>query len=80
MVLLDSPQPQAPPLPPPPSQQQQQQQQSSSSLHPLLSPQHLHPNAITTPLNNESTSYALPVTSTIQYPVSFDSSLTETLF
>ncbi|KAF1798618.1 Homeodomain-like DNA binding domain-containing transcription factor [Mucor lusitanicus] len=73
LVLLDSPQSQAPP---PPSTQQPAAQQaspppSSSSLHPLLSPQHLHPNAITTPLNNESTSYALPVTSTIQYPWDF---------
>lgn len=75
LVLLDSPQAQAPPA------QQQQPQQPSSSLHPLLSPQHLHPNAITTPLNNESTSYALPVTSTVQYPVSFlMSSLTEKLY
>lgn len=77
MVLLDNP--------------QEQQQQSSlsgngsnNSLHPLLSPQHLHPNAITTPANNHhsssidhkigdstTTTLSLPVTSTIQYPVSF---------
>jgi hypothetical protein len=80
LVLLENP-------------QQQQQQPSNSSLHPLLSPQHLHPNAITTPSNNNngnssnsnkhgidnihsgdsigpSTTLSLPVTSTIQYPVS----------
>lgn len=78
MVLLENP--------------QQQQQQPSNSLHPLLSPQHLHPNVITTPSNNHnsnnnsnykdnihnssgdsigpSTTLSLPVTSTIQYPVS----------
>lgn len=56
---------------------QEQQQQ-----HPLLSPQHLHPNAITTPSNSSNkqavslhsgdsiTSTLLPVTSTIEYPVS----------
>ncbi|KAI8642459.1 hypothetical protein BD408DRAFT_366628 [Parasitella parasitica] len=65
LVLLDTP-------------QQSQQQHSSSSntsknsaLHPLLSPQHLHPNAITTPLTNNESTYALPVTSTIQYPWDF---------
>lgn len=78
MVLLENP--------------QQQQQQPNNSLHPLLSPQHLHPNVITTPSNNHnsnnnsnykdnihnssgdpigpSTTLSLPVTSTIQYPVS----------
>lgn len=69
LVLLDSPQSQAPP--PPTQQAAEVAAAPSSSLHPLLSPQHLHPNAITTPLNTESTSYALPVTSTIQYPWDF---------
>ncbi|GAA5804229.1 hypothetical protein HPULCUR_009716 [Helicostylum pulchrum] len=60
LVLLDNP------------QEQQQQQQ----LHPLLSPQHLHPNAITTPSNSNATMSlhcgdsiaSLPVTSSIEYP------------
>ncbi|KAG2233098.1 hypothetical protein INT48_009224, partial [Thamnidium elegans] len=61
LVLLDNPQ-----------EQQQQQQQ----LHPLLSPQHLHSNAITTPSNSNATMSvhcgdsiaSLPVTSSIEYP------------
>ncbi|KAI7896071.1 uncharacterized protein EV154DRAFT_493427 [Mucor mucedo] len=65
LVLLDNP------------HEQQQQQQ----LHPLLSPQHLHPNAITAPSNQSNskqavslhsgdsmTSTLLPVTSTVEYP------------
>lgn len=77
LVLLDNP------------QQQQQSASNNNSLHPLLSPQHLHPNVITTPSNQHSnsndginsknshtgdsstTTLSLPVTSTIQYPVSF---------
>jgi hypothetical protein len=47
------------------------QQQQPSSLHPLLSPQHLHPNAITTPSNAAVVGGgdSLPITSSIQYPV-----------
>ncbi|CAO3608771.1 unnamed protein product [Mucor hiemalis] len=42
LVLLDNP--------------QQQHSSSNNSLHPLLSPQHLHPNVITTPSNHHSNS------------------------
>ncbi|KAI9346698.1 hypothetical protein BD770DRAFT_173536 [Pilaira anomala] len=64
LVLLDNP-------------QQEQQQQQQQQLHPLLSPQHLHPNAITTPSNKNAMSLhsgdsipcsSLPVTSSIEYP------------
>ncbi|KAI7898208.1 uncharacterized protein BX663DRAFT_443488 [Cokeromyces recurvatus] len=37
-------------------------------VHPLLSPQQLHPNAITTPYNDKGGHSYLPITSTIQYP------------
>ncbi|KAI8981911.1 hypothetical protein BDF20DRAFT_818730 [Mycotypha africana] len=69
-----------------PIQQQQQQQQPvppqrKNSIHPLLSPQLLHPNAITTPAESNtptiSANYSnkhnasIPITSTVQYPWDF---------
>jgi hypothetical protein len=48
------------------------QPQQSNSLHPLLSPQHLHPNVITTPSGggDSKLTYSLPISSTIEFPVS----------
>jgi hypothetical protein len=48
------------------------QPQQSNSLHPLLSPQHLHPNVITTPSGggDSKSTYSLPISSTIEFPVS----------
>ncbi|KAI8074215.1 uncharacterized protein B0P05DRAFT_588536 [Gilbertella persicaria] len=54
-------------------------QHQASNLHPLLSPQHFHPNAITTPADNNigggdsstKKNKHLHVTSSIQYPWDF---------
>ncbi|KAI8880573.1 hypothetical protein K501DRAFT_254761 [Backusella circina FSU 941] len=67
LVLLDKP-PSLPP-PTPPSIQHQKFNQ-----HPLLSPQTFHPNAITTPLANNTneeiviSKYSLPISATMDYP------------
>ncbi|KAG1147109.1 hypothetical protein G6F37_002872 [Rhizopus arrhizus] len=43
--------------------------QQQNGLRPLLSPQQLHPNAITTPsIHNNNQNNQLPVTTSIQYP------------
>jgi hypothetical protein len=55
---------------------QQQQQQQQSIIRPLLSPQQLHPNAITTPSMTSSSNtiqnIQLPITAATQYPVRND--------
>lgn len=59
----------------------QQQQQQQNVIRPLLSPQQLHPNAITTPSMTSSSgggssntiqNIQLPITAATQYPVRND--------
>jgi uncharacterized protein VirK/YbjX len=61
LVLLDNP-----------NQHASSTLSNQQQIHPLLSPQQLHPNAITAPSSAQRTSFSLPITSTTQYPVNIN--------